>query len=164
MGLQMGNESYDCRPRSHEDWEFGNAAGELEIAVVNACQSMDFEVWQGRGHWEFVDSGSTFTMFNAYHGNVHCSDARTADIGDYSDDSVWDGAGDNWMDEMHDNSGSVNGDDCPVSVVFGSSRSLREHMYEYGGWRDREDTGTKSGSTYWYFAGCDPGGGSVLPN
>lgn len=163
MGLAMGNESYDCRPRSHEDWRFGNGAGTLDIAVVQACQSMDFELWQGKGHWQFESSASTFTMWNAYHGNVPCTDARTTAVGLYAADTIWNGAGDNWMDLMHEDDWWWDADTCPMSLVFGSSPSVREHMYEYGGWKDRQDTGTKSGSTLWHFAGCDPRGGSALP-
>ena len=164
MGLQMGNTSYDCRPRSHQDWELGNGTGDLEIAVVEACQSMDYEVWDDGGHWQFSESSSVFNMFNAYHGNVSCSDSRTAEIGDYSDASIFDGAGDNWLDMMYSNTAAANGDNCPVSVVFGSSDgALRQHMYDYGGWRDREDTGSKTNSTIFYIGGCDPAGGSVLP-
>lgn len=165
MGLQMGNESYDCRPRSHQDWEFGNgAAGDLEIAVIEACQSMDYEVWDDGGHWLFSQQTSTFTMFNAYHGNVSCSDARTADIGDYADASVYNGVGDNWVDMMYDNSAAADGDDCPVSVVFGDTAALRDDMYNNGGWLDRKNTSTKDASTIYYIGGCDPSGGSVLPN
>lgn len=165
MGLQMGNESYDCRPRSHEDWEFGNGtAGDLEIAVVEACQSMDYEVWDAGGHYEFTQHTGVFTMFNAYHGNVSCSDARTAEIGDYSEASVHDGAGDNWLDMMYSNSASADSDNCPVSVVLGHVAADRDHMYTWGGWLDREDTGTKDASTIYYIGGCDPGGGSILPN
>lgn len=165
MGLQMGNESYDCRPRSHQDWEFGNGVnGDLEIAVVEACQSMDYEVWDAGGHWLFSQQDSTFTMFNAYHGNVSCSDGRTADIGTYADTSVYDGAGDNWLDLMYSNSASADGDNCPVSVVFGHTAAERDAMYNLGGWRDRKATGTKDHSTIYYIGGCDPGGGSVLPN
>jgi hypothetical protein len=164
MGLQMGNESYDCRPRSHEDWEFGNGSGDLEIAVVEACQSMDYEVWQGGGHWQFSTTSSTFTMFNAYHGNVSCSDARTAEIGTYADSAENDGVGDNWLDLMHSSSASAGGDNCPVSVVFGDTAALRDSMYNFGGWRDRKSTSDKTHSTIYYIGGCAPSGGSVLPN
>lgn len=165
MGLQMGNEGYDCRPRSHEDWEWGNGtAGDLEIAVVEACQSMDYEVWDDGGHWRMSQQDSTFTMWNAYHGNVSCSDSRTAEIGDYADASIHDGAGDNWLDMMYSNSASADGDNCPVSVVFGDTAALRDSMYDFGGWLDRKDTGLKDASTIYYIGGCDPSGGSVLPN
>jgi hypothetical protein len=161
MGLQMGNEEYDCRPRSHQAWEFGNpASGDLEIAVVEACQSMDKEVWDNGGHYEFTQHASVFSTFNAYHGNVSCSPTRTAEIGDYAEASVHDGVGDNWIDIMY----SPSGNDCPVSVVLGHLEADRDAMYTWGGWLDRKDTGAKDASTIYYVGGCDPDGGSQLPN
>jgi hypothetical protein len=70
--------------------------------------------------------------------------------------------GENWIDEAYD--WGVLEDDCPVSIVFGSSKSARRDMFTYGGWRDRKNTGSKTGSTIFYVRGCNPDNGSKLPD
>lgn len=162
--LLMGNSSYACLPRTDNNMLFGNGSGDLEIAVIKACQSGDYNVWQNAGYrQQFNTSSGTFTVWNAFHGDSSCGSWVTTYVSDYAWSSEYDGVGENWMDAAYDNDSGSNTDDCPVSIVMGSTSSLREHMYEYGGWNDRENTGSKTGSTYYYFSGCDPDNGVVLP-
>ncbi len=161
--LSMGNSSYDCSADTDDDMLWGNGAqgGDLEIAVIKACQSGDYDTWSNGGYRAaFTDSDSTFTVWNAFHGDSSCGNHVTTYVGDYAWGSIDNGVGENWLDEAYDSSGA---DDCPVSIVMGSSASLREHMYEWGGFRDREDTGSKTGSTYFFISGCAPTSGRVLP-
>jgi len=165
-GLVMGNGSYDCGVLTNENMLFGNpgTGGDLEIAVVKACQSGDYDVWKNGGYrQQITTSDSTMTMWNAFHGDSSCGNHVKDYVGDYSISSISNGVGENWIDEAYDDSQFSNDDDCPVSIVFGSSFASRELMYEYGGWRDRKNTGLKTGSTIYYIAGCDPSNGRVLP-
>jgi hypothetical protein len=91
----------------------------------------------------------------------------TSNLADYAASSFSNGVGENWLDEAYD--GAFwwwEDDDCPVSIVMGSSRSKRDTMYEYGGFSDRKDTGNKTGSSFYYIHGCQPesGTGRTLPN
>ena len=165
-GLLMGNSSYDCNVRTDENMYFGNGKGDgdLDIAVIKACESGDYDVWKGGNYRkQMVASDSSFSMWNAFHGDSSCGSHVTSYVNLYSLLSINDGAGENWLDAAYDNDSAANSDDCPVSIVFGGSSSVRANMYEYGGWLDRKNTGTKSGSTIFFIRGCDPAGGSVLP-
>lgn len=161
--LLMGNSSYDCSVRTNQNMFFGNSsgAGDLEIAIIKACQSADYDTWLNGGYrQQITNSTSTFTVWNGFHGDSSCGSHVTSYVGDYSSSSIFNGVGENWLDEAYDSSGD---DDCPVSIVMGSSHSARVNMYEYGGFRDRKNTGSKTGSTYFYIAGCNPDNGRTLP-
>ncbi len=165
-GLMMGNSGYDCEARTNQNMLFGNpkGSGDLEIAVIKACQSGDYDVWKGGNYRkQLVTTDSTFTMWNAFHGDSSCGSHVTDYVGTYSNHSILDGAGENWIDLAYDNDSGSDTDDCPVSIVFGSSTSARVSMYANGGWLDRKNTGTKSASTIFYISGCDPSNGRVLP-
>lgn len=159
--LKMGNSSYDCNVRTDDNIYLNS---DLEIAVIKACQSGDYNVWQNGGYWEMVNSSSNFTMWNAFHGDSSCGSHVKRYVKRYAEDSDYNGVGENWIDEAYDKDWGSNNDDCPISLVFGSSSSVRENMFEYGGWLDRKDTGSKSGSTYFYMGSCDPSNGVTLPS
>ena len=162
--LLMGDSNYDCRVRTNENMLFGNNTGTLDIAVVKACQSGDYNVWANGGYrQQFTTPSSSFTVWNAFHGDSSCGSHVASYTLLYSLSSEFDGVGENWIDAAYDDSDDANDDDCPVSIVMGSTPSAREHMYEHGGWNDRENTGSKTGSTYFYIPGCDPSHGVALP-
>lgn len=157
--LSMGSSTGGgCAARTDQDMLFNS---DLEIAVIKACQSGDYEVWQQGGYWSLVNSSSSFTMWNAFHGDSSCGSHVTDYVSEYAWSSIEDGVGENWLDLAYDSSGD---DDCPVSIVFGDTKSKRRHMYEYGGFLDRENTGTKNASTIFYIGGCNPDHGIKLPD
>jgi len=134
---------------------------DLDIAVIKACQSGDYETWAHGGYrQQFTTSSSGFRMWNAFHGDSSCGSHVTSYVGDYAAESFFDGVGENWLDEAYDTSGD---DDCPVSIVMGSSSANRRNLFENGGWLDRKGTGSKTGSTIYYFLGCHPSSGRQLP-
>ena len=157
--LVMGDTDHGCYAYTDQQLKLGNT--DLNVAVVKACQSGDYGVWQHGGYDAMVANSGEFTVWNAFHGNSSC-DSDTVDyVGDYSSESTSDGVGENWLDEAYDSWGD---DDCPVSIVYGSDSSARSHMYHWGGWLDLEDTGSKAYSTYFYVLGCYPDGGTELPS
>ena len=159
--LSMGNASYDCSVRTDQNMQFGASGGDLDIAIIKACQSGDYDVWLNGGYrQQITTSSSSLTVWNAFHGDSSCGNHVTDYVADYSWSSIFNGVGENWLDEAYDSSGA---DDCPVSIVFGGSSSARVNMYEYGGFADRKNTGSKTGSTIFYIAGCDPDNGRTLP-
>ena len=81
-------------------------------------------------------------------------------LDDSTETSKNDGVGENWLDEAHD--WGILKDDCPVSIVFGASESQRKAMFEAGGWRDRKNTSSKTGPSYFYLSGCNPENGRKL--
>lgn len=161
--LLMGNGSYDCYAYTTENMLFNS---DLQIAVVKACQSGNYDVWLGRGYGaQFNETASPFTMWNAFHGDSSCGSNVTSYVDSYVKESDFNGVGENWLDEAYDYDSGSNDDDCPVSILFGALKADRELMFTYGGWKDRKDTGDKTGaSTYFYIGGCDPSNGDPLPN
>lgn len=163
--LSMGNASYACSVRTDNNMKFGVNGGDIEIAVVKACQSGDYNVWANQGYRQKItESASSMSTWNAFHGNSSCSSATETEVSSYAWSSLYSGVGDNWLDLFYDDDAAVDSDDCPTSIIMGSSSSLRSTMYTYGGFMDRKDTGSKTGSTIHYIGGCDPAGGIVLPN
>ncbi|WP_434300448.1 hypothetical protein [Corallococcus exiguus] len=164
--LVMGTNADACSAVTDTHMSLGN--GKLNIAVVKACQSGDYQVWkQGGYRTSLVTPTSGFSMWNAFHGNSSCGNFVTDYVKRYVANSRGDGAGENWIDEAYDwDDGSDNvadNDDCPVSIVFGETKAQRVAMFEAGGWRDRKPTGRKVASTIFYVGGCDPSGGQILP-
>jgi len=160
--LLMGTSSYDCSVRTSENMLFDS---DLDIGVIKACQSGDYDVWSHGGYrQQFTTTASSMRVWNAFHGDSSCGAHVTAYVGLYSLASNYNGVGENWIDAAYDDDPGADSDDCPVSIVMGSSSSNRELMFEYGGWKDRKSTGNKTGSTYYYMGGCDPSHGVQLPN
>ncbi|MBL8952845.1 MAG: hypothetical protein JNK82_18845 [Myxococcaceae bacterium] len=160
--LLMGNASYDCSVRTDQDMLFGNAGGDLDIAVIKACQSADYDTWLNGGYrQQFTSSSSTFTMWNGFHGDSSCGSFVSDYVADYAAASMNNGVGENWLDEAY--AWGFFDDDCPASIVMGSSKAARDNMYEWGGFRDRKNTGAKTGSSYYYVSGCNPDNGRKLP-
>jgi hypothetical protein len=160
-GLLMGDNDFECWVETDFDMFFDD---DLDIAIIKACQSGNRDVWLGGGYrQQFTEPASTFTVWNAFHGDSSCGSHVKGYVEDYAEDSDWNGVGENWIDEAYDSDWGANNDDCPVSIVMGSNSDDREHMYEYGGWLDIEDTGDKTGSTIFYISGCDPSDGATLP-
>lgn len=165
--LSMGSNADNCSAVTTSHMSFGNVTsvgtGKLDIAVVKACQSGDYEVWKSGGYrTALTTTNSNFTMWNAFHGDSSCGNFVKDYLEDYVQGSKWDGVGENWVDEAYD--WGLIYDDCPVSIVFGSSKSARTSMYANGGWKDRKATGSKTGSTIFYVRGCNPDNGIKLPN
>lgn len=156
--ILMGSAAYGCNIFSNQNILFGNT--DLEIAVVKACQSGDYDVWANGGYNGMTSLTGEFSMWNAFHGDSSCGSHVTSYVGSYVASSFYDGAGENWLEEAYDSWGA---DDCPVSIVWGGTSTDRESQYRYGGWLDRKSTGFKSASTIFYVAGCAPDNGRVLP-
>ena len=110
-----------------------------------------------------VDADGQMRMWNAFHGDSSCGEHVNRYVNRYARNVTYDAVGEEWIDQAYDRDWGSNNDDCPTSIVFGSTPSRRDSMYEYGGWRDRKNTGSRIGSTIYYVSGCDPSHGSTLP-
>ncbi|RKH57944.1 hypothetical protein [Corallococcus aberystwythensis] len=160
--LVMGSNADSCEAITDIHMNLGN--GKLNIAVVKACQSGDYQVWKQGGYRQaLVTSTSGFSMWNAFHGDSSCGNFVKRYVKRYVASSRSDGVGENWIDEAYDWDIGKNNDDCPVSIVFGETKAQRVAMFEAGGWTDRKNTGRKVASSYFYVGGCDPDNGQKLP-
>lgn len=162
--LSMGTNAYACEARTDTNIRAGQNGGDLDIAVIKACQSADYDVFVNGGYRPQISSATGgFTMWNGFHGDSSCSSATETNAFTYSWSTFSDGAGENWIDLFYNDSPVADSDDCPTSIVMGSTPVARLIMYANGGWRDRKNTGDKTASTLFYIAGCDPSNGRVLP-
>ncbi len=158
--LEMGSSENSCEVSTNSHMRFGDSFGDLEIAVIKACQSGDYDVWKSRGYDTLVTPDSEFLMWNAFHGDSSCGSHVTTYVGKYSESSFDMGVGENWIDLAYRNDSE---DDCPVSIVFGETVSQRDDMYESGGFSNRKDTGSKSDSSIYFVSECRPVNGSRMP-
>lgn len=162
--LVMGSSASPvCSVRTDSHMLFGQAGNDNDIAVVKACQSGDYDVFVNGGYFALNENGSQQRLWNGFHGDSSCGAHVTAYAGTYAWISFAEGAGENWLDLAYDNDAGADTDDCPTSIAFGETSAKRESLYEHGGFLDRKDTGSKTAATMWYYRGCDPSGGRVLP-
>ncbi|MBJ6759743.1 hypothetical protein JGU66_03150 [Myxococcaceae bacterium JPH2] len=160
--LVMGTNADSCAAVTDTHMSLGN--GKLNIAVVKACQSGDYQVWKQGGYRKaLVTSTSGFTMWNAFHGDSSCGNHVKRYVRRYAAHSKTSGVGENWIDEAYDWDAGRNNDDCPVSIVFGDTKAKRVSMFESGGWKDRQNTGAKVASSIFFVGACDPSSGQKLP-
>lgn len=164
VAFLMGDSAYACTVNSRDHMSWGNLGADLDIAVIKACQAGDFKVWQAGGFWRMIKAGTsnTLSMWNSFHGDSSCGSNVTSYVEDYSEDSVNDGVGENWLDEAYD-SGWFGDDDCPTSIIFGPDATANANYYTYGGWRDRREGNVKNYSTIYYMSECEPSNGIELP-
>lgn len=159
------NAGNTCNVSTDKNYVFGNASGggHLEIATFKACEAGDFTVWKQGGLKAMAPSSSHFQVFNSFHGVSSCGNFVADYVADFAADSFFDGVGENWIDEAYESNG-IGKDDCPVTVVYGSTKSSRKNMFTNGGFLDRKLTNaTKSGSTYVHISACSPKNGVMLP-
>ncbi|GEN12426.1 hypothetical protein SAMN05443572_103111 [Myxococcus fulvus] len=159
--LVMGSNVDGCSAITNH-MRLGNT--KLNIAVVKACQSGDFEVWKAGGYNGLAPTSSSFTVWNAFHGDSSCGNFVKRYVKRYVSQSRSTGVGENWIDEFYDRDVGKNNDDCPVSIVFGETEAKRLKMFESGGWTDRHNTGPKTRSSYYGVYECDPDNGMKLPS
>ena len=163
-GLVMGSSASGvCTAKTSDHMLFGKNGNDNDMAVVKACQSADYDVFVNGGYFAMNENSSQQRLWNGFHGDSSCGAHVTAYVSAYSWLSFAEGAGENWLDLAYDDNAAIDSDDCPASIAFGDSQAKREALYEHGGFLDRKDTGNKTAATYWYFRGCDPSSGRVLP-
>ncbi|MFT3767049.1 MAG: hypothetical protein QM820_16245 [Minicystis sp.] len=174
----MGSDSYgsgswtDCRVFTDTDVSWGNGGtNDLEIFISRACQSAQYEVWRAGvtdatvpAYFAVRTTSGTLSTYLGFHGDAYSGASHVTEMDNFVQHSLHDGIGENWIDYLYDPDPGANDDQCPSAIVFGSTATARDHMYTWGGFRDREDTGTKGVATYYYIKGCDPLNGQALPN
>jgi hypothetical protein len=102
--------------------------GDLEIMLVDGCQSAQYCVWTGGGYHEMVRT--EFLMWAGYPGNTWDSEDNADQIEDYAAASRLHGVGDDWLDHMYDE--SLFGPSCPTVIIGGSSDTNIDNMYDNG--------------------------------
>lgn len=157
--IVMGSATYGCTVRTDTNMLLGN--GDMEVAIVKACQSGDRDTWLNGGYDAMISYNGVFSTWNAFHGSSSCGSFVADYVSDYAEDAVYDGLGELWLEYAYDDNGHDNNDDCPTSLVFGAVN--KEAQYRYGGFLDRKSTGTKSAAAMWWISGCNPYKGYLLP-
>lgn len=169
LSWKMGDDANDCSVTTNNGTSTGNMYWDLdaEILIVDACNSGRYAIWKdsfasspNEGITNMIDPNGSFNTLLGYHGIA--PDRKWGK--NYAEDVYFDGIGEDWVIEGTDwNNMKDNQDTCTVAIIFGDNKADREHMYTWGGFNDREDTGNPTvGSTYFYMQGCDPQGGNPV--
>ncbi len=133
---------------------------EMKAFLAFSCQSGQLSVFHDNGYSPM--DGSHFRIYNAFHGCTYTTSSSSArsKMYNYVDDAELNNIGDAWIDRWHRNDGSS--DRCPVSIVWGSSRSVRDDFFENGGIEDWKSVGSHVATTYYYIDNCNPKCGPTL--
>ncbi|MBI2566417.1 MAG: hypothetical protein HYV63_05230 [Candidatus Schekmanbacteria bacterium] len=160
----MGDDTDDCSVSTENDLLLGNGSyGDAEIAIFATCHSGDYTVWQHDGYDQVMSSSGSLNTYLGFHGVSYDSRTERNELEDFVNASYSNGLGDNWLDEMY--GWYVIYEQCPVAIVWSSSDSTADSVYDYGGFADRDNFGSsKSQSTYYYLKGCNPQGADKLPS
>lgn len=158
--MGASNTGETCSPRTDQHVQWGDE--DANVAMFMACQSAQKCVWENDGY-DQIATGSFSTLLG-FHGFSWQTDANVSRINNHIVSSENDHIGDNWVDDMTyiHNWSWQDPEQCGVAIVWGSSSSKRDNQYYWGGFKDFNDTGSKTGSTYYYISGCDPEGGVSL--
>ena len=167
--LTMGDgDNYDCSIRSDDDMRFGDggSGNDLDIVVLAACLTAQFEVWDAHGYDEVQVSGGSLNTWLGFHGLSFDSSTDLNHIESFVNNSRRNGLGDNWVDKMSRNTIHTDDgvfDECATAVIWASSESKCDDVYNDGGFSDRNNDGSSHSETCFYFIeGCNPEDGTAL--
>lgn len=168
VSWKMGYDGDDCSVTSNAGTDVGNMYwdGDAEVLIIDACNSARFGIWEdsvagspNEGFTNMLAPGGTMNTLLGYHG---LSPDRTWGK-NFAEDVYDDGLGEDWVIEGTDFAAFGGDDTCAVAVIFGDDAYDREHLYEWGGFNDREATGDPTvSSTYFYVEGCDPASANAI--
>lgn len=166
IDVEMGSSADECDPDTTAPPGVGGTQnfflgdGDLEIAILDTCQSAQFCAWDTGALQDLP--GSSFRMWAGFHGKSWDRDFVVPALEDYVIASRLAGVGDNWLTYRYEPE-DVNGDElCPVAVIYASSEGNATGFYDDAGLGDRISTGGPSTSYYFYIPGCDPGQGNPV--
>jgi hypothetical protein len=159
--ILMGDDEHgDCSMHT-TDMEFGVNGGDLDIVVLNACETAHKCVWAAGGYSAMADTNGSFRMLLGFHGVSYLNGFSGGDMSTFTSQSRTTGIGENWIDTWYDWWIGDNNDRCPTGVIWGESSSVRDSYWNNGGWSDRRST-IATNSSFYYIDGCDPDNGVEL--
>ncbi|MFN3197632.1 MAG: hypothetical protein ACE366_04280 [Bradymonadia bacterium] len=144
-----------CSVRTDNHMHFGSDGGDLEIVILAACETGQYKVWDNGNYDGSRHRDGRLRTWLGFHGISY--DTLAGRITDYAESSYYNGLGDNWIDEMYRNRWGSDNDECPTSIIYGESTSEMNSQHDYGGFNDRNKSGTvKNKRKIFYIDGCDP--------
>jgi len=161
------HEGQNCRPRTTDHMRFGVSGGDLEVLILAACQTAQYDVWNNSGYFHVRRNAGTFTTWLGFHGNSYDSKTDARGVRDYVNTSFSNGLGDNWLDEMY-RYRVANHSQCPTAIIFCDvdQKSDCTTQYDWGGFNDRfkvSSNDDKNNARIFYLSGCNPSSGWSLP-
>jgi hypothetical protein len=163
--ITMGDSSSHCYIYADEHGSdpgniyFGNTnadgAGDMNIFVTTACNSLTPCV-RKYGGYNDMDYGDFHTYLGQYGTHTYETGEKAA-FENFLMDAIDDHVGSEWLTHQHYEAKDV--DDaytCPMVLIWGSSSSNCDYMYNYGGFTDFKDTGTHTINKMYWVGGCDP--------
>jgi hypothetical protein len=158
------NASETCRPNTsaHMLWGTSVGSGDLEVLVLDACQTTQRTVWQANNYVSMRSTNDTFSTLLGFHGNSFDTNWGVGHMSAWASNSRLNGIGDNWLSERTEFWPWSNDDQCATGVVWASSGSVADSMFFNGGFGDRKNTSPKTTSSFYKISGCDPNPGAAL--
>lgn len=141
----------------------GGSGNEANVFILSSCNSLTRCVFEGGGYAGMDGPrgvSSNFNMVNGFHGLSWYNSTSNADFDDYLSDTEFDDIGYAWLTEMHREHAGWN---CPTSMVWGETGTLRSNFFNDAGFKDFKSTGDHDNSTYYYVCGCNPEGTDPAP-
>lgn len=165
MGDSLGNGCYiytNERDASHPgNIYFGNTitgqgTGDANIFFTTSCNSIDPCV-RHYGGYNDMDAGG-FNTYLGFYGRHDFSTGGTDAFDAFLTDATNNQIGSEWLTHQHYPNGeaSPKGDVCPMALIWGSSASNCDYMFDYGGFKDFKNTGTHTTKVMYWVGGCDP--------
>jgi hypothetical protein len=145
----------------------GTTAGEdAEIFVTFSCNTTQYCVYTASSD-PFAGmsaAGGQFNQLNGFHGDVAEVSGYQSDMGSFSNDAIYNGVGDAWMDWMYHPDVGGGADNCPSVIGWGANTSETDDYFTYSGWLDLHNNGSRGTDKFYRLCGCDPIDGAALPS
>lgn len=161
--VKMGDDSGTCSLRygnpdlnTRNDVLWGNT--DVDWMIIDSCKSAEECVFNPGGYDKIGTTGLVGLL--GFHGCSFDGYAHSSKIGTFVANSRYDGLGDNWVDGL---TTFYSGDDeCATAVIYGSSGSQRDYVYNNAGFQDRKSNTTNTGNELYYVDNCNPRGSSPI--
>jgi hypothetical protein len=133
----------------------GQGTGDANVFFTTACDSLDPCV-RHLGGYDDMDAGS-FNTYLGFYGRHDFAQGGTVAFNAFLTGATNDAIGSEWLShEYYLNGGGNDGYVCPMVLIWGSSSSNCDNMYNNGGFKDFKDTGSHTTTKMYWVGGCDP--------
>ena len=138
-----------------------NGNGNLRFLHLSSCNSGRFD---HRLNW-FGPASARVHVITGFHGYMYIGSQYVDEYGDLANRGFGTGVGKVWMEEMYHEDHWYNSyaNICPMSFGFGDTQSAGQNAQNERYNSDWSDKAANWMNTR-YYQGCDPSGGSALPN
>jgi hypothetical protein len=180
IGMVYSHGGYSCANDHHSYIKMGDANGaecnlhyssaasfndawwgdsDLNAMIVDTCSSAQWCVWNNGGY--YAVSGN-FAALLGFHGISSDRSSHTNNFENFTDNSRYNGLGDNWVDDLTRRPIGADNDECAVAIIYADNDSDADYIFDYMGLQDWKTPGSHTVSYYYYIENCNPDDGQQL--